>query len=151
MGQSVCPLSSFSPFPLPPSLLPLLLLSFVCSIACVFRSRLSDPIATLKDATDSVTSVAFTAHQLLAVSVDGRLRTYDIRAGKRITDHIHQSLVSVCVSSDKACVLVGALDSTLRLFDVESGELLNQYTGHTNKSYKVKTRAAAKWAEAEGE
>ncbi|VDP96271.1 unnamed protein product [Echinostoma caproni] len=38
---------------------------------------------------------------------------------------------------DCQCVLVGTQDSTLRLFDALTGELLNKYFGHVNKTYKM--------------
>lgn len=34
-------------------------------------------------------------------------------------------------------MLVSSLDSTLRLLDKDTGELLGEYTGHQNKQYKL--------------
>ena len=39
------------------------------------------PIQVLEDAKDSVTSVAVQGHEILSGSVDGRLRSYDLRMG----------------------------------------------------------------------
>lgn len=47
------------------------------------------PIQVLDDFKDSVTKVLFTEDQLIAGSVDGYLRTYDIRMGKLIKDNIY--------------------------------------------------------------
>ena len=41
------------------------------------------------------------------------------------------------MSNDDNCILVGSLDNSLRLLDKESGELLNQYRGHSNTNYKI--------------
>lgn len=60
-------------------------------------------------------------------SVDCNLRCYDIRIGKMRVDHIGQPVTSVRLSSDGQCVLVSSLDSTIRLMDKETGEMLNEY------------------------
>ena len=46
--------------------------------------------------------------------------------------------ISSCIpSNDKNCTLVSCLDSTLRLLDKQSGELLVEYQGHKNTEYKL--------------
>ena len=42
----------------------------------------------LDDFKDSITKVVFTDFQILAGSVDGYLRTYDMRMGKLLKDNI---------------------------------------------------------------
>lgn len=44
------------------------------------------PIQVLEDAKDSITSVQIKNHEIITGSVDGRLRTYDLRAGHLSTD-----------------------------------------------------------------
>lgn len=44
------------------------------------------------------------------------------------------------LSHDHNCVLASTLDNTLRLFDRNTGELLNEYKGHLNKQYKIQSR-----------
>jgi hypothetical protein len=46
------------------------------------RSRSFDPVQTMSDFRDSVTSIAVRGHQLCAASVDGYIRTFDVRAGE---------------------------------------------------------------------
>ena len=41
------------------------------------------------------------------------------------------------MTRDGQCILVSTLDSTVKLMDKDSGEMLNEYTGHVNNSYKV--------------
>jgi mitogen-activated protein kinase organizer 1 len=43
---------------------------------------------TLSEAKDSISSITVLGPEILAGSVDGRLRTYDIRQGKIATDVI---------------------------------------------------------------
>ena len=42
----------------------------------------------LDDFKDSVTKVIFTEHQIIAGSVDGFVRTYDLRMGKLLKDSL---------------------------------------------------------------
>eukprot|EP00243_Klebsormidium_subtile_P007971 TRINITY_DN3631_c0_g1_i2.p1 TRINITY_DN3631_c0_g1~~TRINITY_DN3631_c0_g1_i2.p1 ORF type:complete len:158 (-),score=15.98 TRINITY_DN3631_c0_g1_i2:64-537(-) len=65
-------------------------------------------------------------------------------AGRRVltpyrvtSDHLGQPVTCVSLSNDGNCILAGCLDSTLRLIDRASGDVLNEYRGHTNKSYKL--------------
>nr|XP_020011527.1 WD repeat domain-containing protein 83 isoform X1 [Castor canadensis] len=46
-------------------------------------------------------------------------------------------ITCTCFSRDGQCTLVSSLDSTLRLLDKDTGELLGEYTGHKNKEYKL--------------
>ena len=49
-------------------------------------------------------------------------------------------VTSVCFSGDGNCILVGTLDSTVRLVDRDSGNLLSSYSGHVNTKYKLDSR-----------
>ncbi len=44
-----------------------------------------------------------------------------------------------CVSftKDGQCMLVSSMDSTIRLLDKDSGELLWEYAGHKNIEYRI--------------
>lgn len=78
-----------------------------------------------------------TGHEVLTASVDGSVRTYDIRMGSMHADYLQDPVTSACFSRDKQCILAATLNSTIRLLDKETGELLADYTGHTNTEYKV--------------
>jgi mitogen-activated protein kinase organizer 1 len=52
------------------------------------RSQNRMPIQVLEDAKDSVTSIQIKNYEIITGSVDGRLRTYDLRVGKLMTDVI---------------------------------------------------------------
>jgi mitogen-activated protein kinase organizer 1 len=64
---------------------------------------------------------------LLCRSVDCKVRNYDIRMGSLVTDYLGEPVTSVAFSQDSQCVLSSTLDSTIRLLDKETGELLNEY------------------------
>eukprot|EP00040_Diaphanoeca_grandis_P031608 m.189427 g.189427 ORF g.189427 m.189427 type:complete len:324 (+) comp32372_c9_seq1:266-1237(+) len=104
------------------------------------RSNMHDPIMTLDDAKDSVTSIDVSDWQVLSGSVDGEVRCYDIRMGAMNSDYLKDPVTSVSFSHDKNCILASTLNSTIRLLDKESGELLADYKGHKNDEYKVDSR-----------
>ena len=101
------------------------------------RSRSAAPVQVLADGADSVSSVATSAHQVLAGGIDGAVRTYDLRAGTLTTDTVGQPVTHVALSGDGNCILAASLDARLRLLDLASGEKLAEYGGHKNGSYKL--------------
>lgn len=46
-------------------------------------------------------------------------------------------ITCTCFSRDGQCTLISSLDSTLRLLDKDTGELLGEYVGHKNQQYKL--------------
>ncbi|XP_071656849.1 WD repeat domain-containing protein 83 isoform X3 [Patagioenas fasciata] len=101
------------------------------------RSRRPEALQVLPEPRDGVTSVAVAPHDILAGSVDGRVRRYDLRAGQLLCDHIGSPVSSVCRSRDGQSALAASLDSVLRLLDTQSGELLAQFRGHRSGSYRL--------------
>ncbi|XP_064626279.1 WD repeat domain-containing protein 83-like [Lineus longissimus] len=101
------------------------------------RSRRPEPIQILDEAKDSVTAIQVSDYEILTGCADGRTRRYDLRNGQILVDLVGNSVTSVSFTKDGQCILVTTLDSTLRLFDKDSGEMLNEYTGHKNTDYKV--------------
>jgi mitogen-activated protein kinase organizer 1 len=94
-------------------------------------------IQELDEAKDSVSSICMTENEIIAGSIDGNVRTYDIRKGALTTDCVGQPITSVKVSHDSNCLLISCLDDTIRLLDKSNGELLNEYKGHKNTNYKI--------------
>lgn len=74
---------------------------------------------------------------ILAGSVDGTVRRFDVRMGRAYTDNLHHSVASLAVSHDGLCVLAACLDSHLRLLDIEAGELLAKYSGHKHEAVRM--------------
>ncbi|XP_066563819.1 WD repeat domain-containing protein 83 [Amia ocellicauda] len=101
------------------------------------RSRRPDPIQILDEAKDGVSSLRVSQFELLTGCVDGRVRRYDLRMGELHADFIGSPITCVCFSQDGQCTLSSSLDSTLRLLDKSTGELLGEYTGHKNSAYKL--------------
>ncbi len=50
-------------------------------------------------------------YQICAASVDGNLRTFDIRKGEIKTDCVYHPVTCVCFSKDGNCLLATCMDS----------------------------------------
>ena len=87
------------------------------------------PIQVLDDFKDSITKVMFTGDSIIAGSVDGFLRTYDIRMGKLLKDTVG-SINSFDIGEDKKFLAISTLSSVLKLFDLSIGEIVAEYSGH---------------------
>ena len=101
------------------------------------RSQSTHPIQVMKEFKDSVTSIRVLEYEIMAASVDGSIRTFDVRMGQVVTDTIGPPVTTVGVSGDAKCTLAGLLDDRLVLLDRSSGETLAEYKGHQNSKLKV--------------
>ncbi|KAG5534120.1 hypothetical protein RHGRI_022307 [Rhododendron griersonianum] len=81
------------------------------------RSHSTEPIQIIDTFLDSVMSVSLTKSEIIAGSVDGTIRTFDIRIGREISDDLGQPVNCIALSNDGNCILASCLDSTLRLLD----------------------------------
>lgn len=100
------------------------------------RTSNRDPIQTMQDFKDSVTCLARTDGAIIAGSVDGFVRIYDLRRGQLQCDNLAHPVTSVRVSSDQNCYIASCLDSTVRMVDLASGRVLKEYTGHRHANFK---------------
>ncbi|PVD23115.1 hypothetical protein C0Q70_16378 [Pomacea canaliculata] len=101
------------------------------------RSRGHSPIQILDEAQDGVTSIEVSDHEILTGSADGCIRRYDLRVGRLYVDLIGKAVTSVTFTRDGQCSLVSCQDSTIKLMDKDTGEMLNEFTGHKNTQYKI--------------
>jgi mitogen-activated protein kinase organizer 1 len=92
------------------------------------KSNSNRPVQVLTDAKDAVTAIVVRASEIVAGSVDGRVRSYDVRMGRTVTDVIGASITSLSLTRDGKAVLVGGLDSKLRLMDRENGTCLKTFS-----------------------
>ncbi|CAB9511973.1 repeat domain-containing protein 83 homolog [Seminavis robusta] len=107
-----------------------------------------EPIMTLTEAKDSVTDIHVvqddemessshkkkrnnqnTTALIRTASVDGVVRTYDIRKGSLAADDCGSAITGMTPTYDGQCLALNCLDGAIRLMELESGELLNTYTG----------------------
>eukprot|EP00470_Lotharella_oceanica_P006205 CAMPEP_0170178196 /NCGR_PEP_ID=MMETSP0040_2-20121228/11729_1 /TAXON_ID=641309 /ORGANISM="Lotharella oceanica, Strain CCMP622" /LENGTH=306 /DNA_ID=CAMNT_0010421189 /DNA_START=17 /DNA_END=937 /DNA_ORIENTATION=- len=101
------------------------------------RSRNFKPIQKITDFKDSVSSIIVADEIIIAASVDGCIRYFDVRMGQVTVDHVGEAITTMTRSNDGECTLVGCLDNKLRLFDRSSGEMLNSYEGHKHSGYRI--------------
>ncbi|KAK8017437.1 WD domain-containing protein [Apiospora rasikravindrae] len=101
------------------------------------------PVQTLAEAKDAVTSVLVLGPEVVAGSVDGRVRSYDVRMGRCVTDVVspRHGVTSLCATRDGKALLVGSLDSKVRLMDRDSGGCLKTYAdpGLRNEELRVQS------------
>ena len=84
-------------------------------------SRNNKPIQTLSDFRDSVTKVHQTATQIIASSVDGYLRVFDIRMMKMLSFGQYESINSFDMGLDLSFAAISTLDSSIHLQDISDG------------------------------
>eukprot|EP00879_Flechtneria_rotunda_P024816 GHRR01026334.1.p1 GENE.GHRR01026334.1~~GHRR01026334.1.p1 ORF type:complete len:291 (+),score=65.69 GHRR01026334.1:131-1003(+) len=101
------------------------------------KSRSIDALQTVRVFKDDVTSVLAVGHNIIACSVDGTVRRFDIRIGRMYIDTLHHPVVSLATTHDGLCALAACLDSCVRLLDIQAGELLASYRGHTHTSVRM--------------
>lgn len=85
------------------------------------------PIQILDEARDAISAVVVRGAEIIAGSVDGRVRAYDVRMGRVVTDVIGASVTSLGLTRDGRALLVGSLDSRVRLMDRDAGTCLRTY------------------------
>ncbi|KAF7281379.1 hypothetical protein GWI33_004858 [Rhynchophorus ferrugineus] len=103
------------------------------------RSRAQVPAQTLKEAKDSISSLKVTDHEILVGSVDCSVRRYDLRNARCDADFVGAAITSVSFTKDGQCILVSSSDSTIRLLDKSSGELLGEFTGHKTENMNIES------------
>lgn len=105
------------------------------------RSGSVKPIQVFDDARDAVTCVAVRGSEVLTGSVDGRVRSYDMRTGKCTTDAMGASVTSLSLTKDGKAMLVGTLDSKLRLMDRANGTCLKAYADPTWRNEELRVQS----------
>ncbi|XP_037927468.1 WD repeat domain-containing protein 83 [Teleopsis dalmanni] len=101
------------------------------------RSRRYQPVQTMKEARDSITSLLVIEHKIIASSLDGCIRHYDLRAGELICDKVSESITCIALSRDEMCLVTACQDSVVRLLDCDDGGVLNEYKGHNASDYHI--------------
>eukprot|EP00919_Chromeraceae_sp_WS-2016_P044127 GHVR01105165.1.p1 GENE.GHVR01105165.1~~GHVR01105165.1.p1 ORF type:complete len:310 (+),score=69.93 GHVR01105165.1:22-951(+) len=102
------------------------------------RARGRLPIQTLTDFSDAVSCMFVTDHECVCGCSNGVVYSFDIRGGRVCVDTMPAgSVVCVSQSKDGRCHLVSCTDETIRLIDTVTGELVQVFKGHKNKSYVV--------------
>jgi mitogen-activated protein kinase organizer 1 len=105
------------------------------------RSNSYKPIMTMDEAKDAITDVVCTDGEIISASVDGQVRSYDLRRGLCEVDVMGRPVTSLSVSKKGTEMLVSSLDSTLRLMDRENGQLLKAYRDEAFVNEELRVRS----------
>lgn len=93
------------------------------------RGHSKDPIQTLTQFKDSIMCVKLTDDQIIVASLDGCIRTFDIRCGSLSTDDLKEPVLGMSLSHDGLASGTTHIDSIIRITDRLNGEVLNAYSG----------------------
>ncbi|KIY50129.1 nuclear mRNA splicing protein [Fistulina hepatica ATCC 64428] len=102
------------------------------------RAQSRQAIQVLEEARDTIQTIHVGPTNIITGSVDGHVRTYDLRKGQLRSDYIGHPVTAVLPTQDMSTMLVTTLDSHLRLMDMTTGKMLNDFTGHTNSAYRCR-------------
>ncbi|KIX09644.1 uncharacterized protein Z518_00725 [Rhinocladiella mackenziei CBS 650.93] len=111
------------------------------------RSRDATPLMVLEEAKDGISSLVVpgNGYEVISGSVDGRVRSYDIRMGCVTVDVMPGPVTSLEVSRDAKTVLIGCLDGKIRMMDRVDGTCLRAFPpegnaeGYKNDSLRLKS------------
>ncbi len=101
------------------------------------KSNMREPIQTLADFRDSVTSISTSRYEIIAGCVDGTIRIYDIRMGQLRTDYLNDAVTHLQISKDQKCTLATCLGGPIQLLENSSGNILKRYYGYEITKFKV--------------
>ena len=104
------------------------------------RSQSTKAVQVLEEARDAVQGVVVRGAEIVTGSVDGWVRSYDVRMGQMISDYVAGAAVtSLSLTGDGEAYLVSTLDGKARLMDRGDGKCLKTFSGHINKEYRVRS------------
>ena len=110
------------------------------------KSRDARPLMIMEEAKDGVSAllVPGTGYEVIAGSIDGRVRCYDMRMGKVTVDVMPGSVTSLDISRDSRTLLVGCLDGRIRMMDRADGTCLRAFppegeSGYRNEGLRLKS------------
>ncbi|KAJ2909954.1 WD repeat-containing protein 83 [Coemansia aciculifera] len=101
-------------------------------------------LQVLKESKDGISSLVLTPAEIIASSIDGCVRTYDMRTGRVVVDSFGsgQPVVCVRVVSDGKCLLVSSMDGSIQLVDRADGKSVAAFSGHVCKDYRIQCDAS---------
>lgn len=92
------------------------------------RSRSSAPVMVLSEARDAVSVVAIANEvEIVAGSVDGRVRSYDVRTGKCTVDRLPAPVTGLRLTRDGRAMAVATLDDRVRMLERVEGKMVQAF------------------------
>lgn len=118
------------------------------------RAQARTPIQSLEEAKDAIQTIYVGSGEIISGSVDGHVRTYDLRKGQLTSDYLGRRfshsqykqpfsllvdpITSIVPTKDNQTLLVTTLDGKIRLMDRKTGQALNTFQGHSHESYRCR-------------
>ncbi|KAI8444473.1 mitogen-activated protein kinase organizer 1 [Phakopsora pachyrhizi] len=103
------------------------------------KSQQRQAVQVIDDAKDSISCLIVSGNEFITGSVDGHVRSYDVRTGKMFEDYFEDPVTSIHLLKDSRTMTVSTLNSTIRLMDRERGEMLQRFEGHLAKNYRSRS------------
>jgi len=112
------------------------------------RSRGAAPLQVMADAHDTVTGLVMDGDGMTAASLDGVVRRYDLRTGRRLDDDVGQAVAALAPTHDGKCLLAACPaiprsrlrppsgKAQLVLLEKATGVALNAYEGHVHTVFR---------------
>jgi mitogen-activated protein kinase organizer 1 len=108
------------------------------------RSHSRDPIQTLSDFQDSVTSIVSPSSSsscngyVIAGSIDGKLRSYDMRVGLMHVDDLKDPITCIRMAANEKVAVSMCLGGCIRVNEITTGKPLQSIQGgHVHDKYKA--------------
>ncbi|KAG8807254.1 hypothetical protein FRC17_004554 [Serendipita sp. 399] len=103
------------------------------------KAQARSPIQSLDDSRDAIQTLYVGTQEITSGSVDGHIRTYDLRKGQLTSDYLGHPVTSIVPTKDLQTLLVTTLDGKIRLMDRKTGQCLNTFQGHKHESYRCRS------------
>lgn len=101
------------------------------------KSHQRAPIQVIDEFKDAVMCMAIHDHEIIVGSIDGSVKTFDVRMGTVNIDEFGMPITSVSLSRDKQCLLASTLENQMFLLEKSTGEQLAVYKGHISKQFRL--------------
>lgn len=101
------------------------------------RANSPHPIQTLKGFKDSVCKVGVMGTEIVAASMDGSVRFYDIRTALYTADEFTEPIQSMSVSFSQKAYVASCTNNKLYLIEKKSGNKVQEYSGHNCEGFRV--------------
>ncbi|KAJ2731244.1 WD repeat-containing protein 83 [Coemansia sp. BCRC 34962] len=99
-------------------------------------------LQVLDESKDGISSLVLTQTEIIASSIDGHVRTYDMRTGRVLIESFGgQPVVCTRTVGGGKCLLVSSMDGPIQLVDQVDGKAIAAFSGHTCKSYRIQCDA----------
>eukprot|EP00916_Digyalum_oweni_P014308 GHVL01023496.1.p1 GENE.GHVL01023496.1~~GHVL01023496.1.p1 ORF type:complete len:316 (+),score=96.00 GHVL01023496.1:1-948(+) len=102
-------------------------------------NRNRNAIQIIDDAYDSIYSILCIDNYIISSSIDGYIRTYDIRMGRVTIDYISKDITYIDISYDNKYILISAINIGNYLLERSTGEIIKKYMGNKNEKYKIQS------------